>query len=58
MNWEVTFVAAVLGSVLQTRAPTGKSFGPTLSSLLSSPIVFHVIVDPGRELGFKPELEP
>ena len=35
-----TFVVATL---LQTRAPTGKFFGPAAGLLLSSPTTFHVI---------------
>ena len=38
---EVTFVAGA-SPVLQTRAPTGKWFGPTLTLLLSSPMTFQV----------------
>lgn len=41
VNVAVTLVATA-PPVLQTRAPTGKSFGPTLTLLLSSPITFHV----------------
>lgn len=40
-NVETTLVAAT-SPVLQTRAPTGKLFGPVLTLLLSSPTTFHV----------------
>ena len=39
---DVTLVASV-SPVLQTRAPTGKLFGPVVTSLESSPTTFHVI---------------
>jgi hypothetical protein len=34
---------AVVSPVLQTRAPTGNTFGPTFTLLLSSPTTPHVI---------------
>src|SRR6266446_7819519 len=33
----------VVATLLQTRAPTGKSFGPEVGLLLSRPTTFHVI---------------
>ncbi len=47
-----TFVAAIL-PVLQTRAPTGKRLGPSLTLLLSSPTtpqVIGVIVSEGATI--------
>ena len=41
LNAEVTLVA-VAPPVLQTRAPTGKSLGPVVTSLLSRPTMFQV----------------
>jgi hypothetical protein len=41
-NADVTFVAGA-SPVLQTRAPTGKWFGPTLTALLSRPMTFQEI---------------
>ena len=41
-NEDFTSIAGV-SPPLQTRAPIGKWLGPTLSSLLSSPITFQVI---------------
>jgi len=38
----LTFVAGA-SPVLQTRAPTGNVSGPVETSLLSSPMTFHVI---------------
>jgi hypothetical protein len=38
----VTLVAGA-SPVLQTRAPTGKLFGPTLTLLLSKPMIFQVM---------------
>lgn len=38
----VTFDADA-SPVLQTRAPTGKLLGPTLTLLLSKPMMFHVM---------------
>lgn len=37
----VTSVAVVPVAELQTFAPTGNSFGPVLTLLLSRPITFH-----------------
>jgi hypothetical protein len=50
-KFDCTFVAAVV-PVLQTRAPTGKIFGPTATLLLSSPMtpqVIGVIVSEGAK---------